>query len=443
MGRILIIDDDSGQRELMRAVLEQDGHVCTSAADGIRGLEACTRDRPDLVLLDLRLPGLDGIGVLGRLRGEGCEARVVLITAYGDVETAVTAMKLGAADFIEKPIEIDRLRSVIAGLLERAETAGATGAERAVDEPAEFVGVSAAGKRVRELVRVAAGSDATVLITGPSGTGKEIVARAIHRLGPRRAGPFVAINCAAVPETLLEAALFGHEKGAFTGAEARREGCFEAARGGTLLLDEVAEMGLAVQGKLLRVLQERAVVRLGSNRPIPVDVRVVAATNRDVGPDLASSRLREDLYFRLNVLGIGIPPLEERPEDVLPLARHFVARHDGTHHRNITAATTRRLLAHRWPGNARELENTIERALLFAKGVDILPEHLPPGLGETGEGAAGLETGVRPGFCIEDVERDLILKTLESLGGNRTRAAEALGLSRRTLQIKLKRYGVR
>jgi transcriptional regulator with PAS, ATPase and Fis domain len=303
--------------------------------------------------------------------------------------------------------------------------------------------------KVRETVRLAARSNATVLVRGESGTGKELAARAIHELSERRAKPFVAINCAAVPEGLLESELFGHERGAFTGAEARRAGRFELADGGTLFLDEIAELRPPLQAKLLRVLQERSFERLGGTAPVRVDIRVVAATNRDLAAEIAAGRFREDLYYRLAVVDVLLPPLRERREDVLPTAHHLLARLRPAGAPRLSAEAAGALTLHDWPGNVRELANVLERALLFAGSGEIAPEHLPPALRElcgreeADGGPAADGTGVRPGVSLEAVERELIDKTLRSLGGNRTRTAEALGLSRRALLYKLKRYGIR
>jgi len=388
----------------------------------------------DLVMLDVRMPVADGMSVLDELMERVPGLPVVMMTAYGDVEMAVDAMKRGAADFLLKPLDITRLKGLVTRLLE----SGARPPEPSGEEPSEFVGRSVAARKVRELARVAARSNAGILLTGESGTGKEVISSAIHRMGPRSAGPFVAINCAAVPPQLLESELFGHEKGAFTDAVSTEIGKFEAAHGGSILLDEISEMDNAMQTKLLRVLQDHSIVRVGSTTPIEVDVRVIAATNRDPEEAIAQGVFREDLYYRLNVLNIPIPPLRERPEDIVVLAGHFLDLHgDGTPKR--LARTTESILkSYYWPGNARELENTIERALLFATGSDILPEHLPPQL--VGELPKPVETGVRPGWSLQEVERDLIVKTLELNSGNRTRAAEALGMSRRALQMKIKKF---
>jgi DNA-binding NtrC family response regulator len=443
MKTVLIVDDEASQRELMNAVLEGEGYHCVLARNGSEGLEAVTTAPPDLVLLDVRMDGIDGLETLARIRAVLPNLPVVMVTAHGDVTMAVEAMKRGASDFVQKPVDINRLRDLVHALVEERSDAGTPDdeANAEVNEPRELVGISEAAAGVRHLCRVAARSMATVLVTGESGTGKEVVAQAIHRLSARRASQFVAVNCAALPGTLLESELFGHERGAFTGAVSRKIGLFESAHGSTLLLDEVAEMSPGLQTRLLRVLQERVLERIGGNQPVRVDVRVIAATNKDVHAAVADGSLREDLYYRINVLHIHVPPLRERPEDVLILARHFLEKHGGDRRCELSPSAAKRLAAHDWPGNVRELENAIERALLFVKGRDILPEHLPPPLGSRGAGGEA-ETGVRPGWSLQEVERDLIVKTLKACDGNRTRAARELGLSRRTLQIKIKRYGL-
>ncbi len=439
MKKILIIDDELSQRELLCAVMENDGYSCVSTPDGNVSVDLIGKHSISLVLLDMRMPKLDGLETLDLIHKHFSKLPVVMVTAHGDVKTAVDAMKRGAVDFIEKPVDITRLRNLVNGLLNNTEPG--TSPEQASAESTGFIGVSKAAEDIRELCKVSARSNATILITGESGTGKEVIARATHAMSPRSAGPFVAINCAAVPEQLLESEIFGHEKGAFTGAIARKIGRFETAHGGTILLDEIAEMRSDLQSKLLRVLQERSLERVGGTASIPVDVRVIAATNTNVEEALDEGTLRDDLFYRLNVLRIAIPPLRERPEDIIPLARHFLTKHGAGKPRRLTEATIKRLNSYNWPGNARELENTIERSLLFAKGQDILPEHLPPQLG--GRNSQGTnETGVRPGWSLQEVERDLILKTLRVNNNNRTLTARALGMSRRSLQMKIKKFEI-
>ena len=442
MKTVLIVDDEATQRELMRAVLEGEGYDCVPATNGYEALEIVGSEPPDMVLLDVRMDGIDGLETLSRLQSLLPNLPVVMVTAHGDVAMAVDAMKRGAVDFLQKPVDIHRLRDLVRRLTEPlVDTHVSSGLLVAVaaQEPREFIGISEAAVEIRHLCRVAARSTATVLITGESGTGKEVIARAIHRLSARGEEPFVGVNCAALPETLLESELFGHERGAFTGAVSRKVGLFETADGSTLLLDEVAEMSPNLQTKLLRVLQERTLERIGGSQSVKVDVRLIAATNKEVKEAVADGSLREDLYYRLNVLHIEVPPLRARSEDVLLLAKHFLTEHGGDRRCELSPTAAKRLASYEWPGNVRELENAIERSLLFAKGTDILSEHLPPPLGSRDVGGT-VETGVRPGWSIQEVERDLIIKTLKACDGNRTRAAKELGMSRRTLQIKIKRY---
>ena len=444
---ILIADDDEAHRRMLGAALETIGFACRYAEDGATAVREVASRPPDLVFLDVRMPALDGVGALKQITALLPDLPVVMVTAHGDVRTAVEAMKLGARDFLEKPVDIDELRSVATDILDRPLPArGEAAAEELADEPRSFVGLSAAAAQIRRTARLSAEANSTVLIRGESGTGKEVVARAIHELSSRRAGPFVAVNCAAVAEGLLESELFGHERGAYTGADARRPGRFEIADGGTLFLDEIAELRPHLQAKLLRVLQERSFERVGGVQPVQVDIRVVAATNRDLAEEIGSGRFREDLYYRLAVIELIIPPLRERPEDVLPTVKHLLQRLRPEGRARLSAAVATALTRYAWPGNVRELSNVLERALLFAGSAEIGPEHLPPSLRELlsrESAAAPSTTGVRPGVALDDVERELIEKTLNVLGGNRTRTAEALGLSRRALLYKLKRYGIR
>ena len=437
----------------MRAALSAVSVDCSVASCSSEALEVVTSAAPDLVLLDVRMPGIDGMETLRRLAPEHPTLPVVMVSAHGDVPTAVEAMKIGARDFLEKPVDIDELRSVVTDILLRPGPPPPAGGDaddaEADDEPKSIVGLSDAMVGLRETIRLAARSDSTVLVRGESGTGKELVARSIHELSTRSMGPFVAINCAAVAEGLLESELFGHEKGAFTGADARRQGRFELAHGGTLLLDEIGEMHPHLQAKLLRALQERSFERVGGAEPVDVDIRVVAATNRDLQAEIASGRFREDLYYRLAVVEVAIPPLRERREDILPTARHLLERLRPQETPRMSAIVASALALYRWPGNVRELSNVLERSLLFAGSGEIGPEHLPPALRELtteekeAEAVESEGTGVRAGVSLVEVERELIEKTLNALGGNRTRTAEALGLSRRALLYKLKRYGIK
>ncbi len=448
---VLIADDDAAHRRMLGAALKAVGYRCQEAIDGEVAARMVLSAPPDLVLLDLRMPRLDGVGTLHRIVKVLPDLPVIIITAHGDVRTAVETMKLGACDFIEKPIDIEELRAVVADILDRPvpqQAEGLLDESMSQDEPRAIVGMSALLDQVRQTIRLAAKTNSTVLIRGESGTGKELCARAIHELSDdRKDGPCVAVNCAAMAEGVLESELFGHEKGAFTGADARRKGRFELADGGTLFLDEVAEMRPHLQAKLLRVLQERSLERVGGSHLLSIDIRVVAATNRDLKQEIEAKRFREDLYYRLAVIEIEIPPLRLRREDILPTAHHLIGRLRPEGAPRLSAEVATALTAHDWPGNVRELSNVLERALLFASSGEIMAEHLPPDLralcGADDDHERALEgTGVRPGVSLQEVERDLIDKTLRAMGGNRTHTAEVLGLSRRALLYKVKRYGL-
>jgi DNA-binding NtrC family response regulator len=409
-----------------------------------------------VVITDLVMPGLDGLGLLQRLRQDVAAAAVVLLTGQGSIDSAVAAIKAGAYDYLEKPVDPARLRVVLDRAVERTETARELSLlRRQLRDRGAFGRLVAGAPAMREVIRqveLVAPTDATVLLTGESGTGKELVARTLHEHSPRHRAPFVAINCAAIPESLLESELFGYEKGAFTGAAARRVGYFELAHGGTLFLDEVAEMQPGVQAKLLRVLQEGGLRRLGGAAEIRVDVRVVAATNQDPERAVREGRLREDLYYRLNVFGIALPPLRERLEDLPELVRTFLEEFNPRHQRAVRGLDDGVLAAfgrYPWPGNIRELRNVVERAVILCGGDVVGLAHLPPALA----GPAGLpppeapdadegapEVRVPVGTTVDEAERQLILRTLAHAGNNKTRAAEVLGISLKTLHNKLHRY---
>ncbi|MBI4704308.1 MAG: sigma-54-dependent Fis family transcriptional regulator [Deltaproteobacteria bacterium] len=367
---------------------------------------------------------------------------MAIITAYGDVQSAVAAMKLGALDFLEKPLDLDQVRSIVREVLAPPEPQP----EPAGPLPRQFGGITpsaSAFQAALELLAAAAESSAPVLIAGESGTGKELAASFVHEHSARSTGPFVKVNCAAIAPSLLESEMFGHEAGAFTGADRAKAGRFEAADGGSLLLDEIGEMDGALQVKLLRVLQEKEFERVGAVGPRRVDVRVIATTNRDLPLAIREGRFREDLYFRLNVFEVLLPPLRERPRDILPLARAFIAELGTGRPRKLAPEAEQLLCAHRWPGNVRELRNAIERAVIVARGGVIHPEHLPPTVAAASASPvppAG--PAARPGTTVHEMEHDLIVQTLAAQGGNRTRAAQALGMSRRALLYKLKRYGI-
>ena len=440
MARILVADDEAGIREFLSDALAADGHEVVLAGDGDEAARLVDQRSFDLVLTDLKMPGRDGMALLRKLRAEQPEVQVVVLTAHGTVDSAVEAMKLGAFDYLRKPIGGPDELCLLAGrALERRRLLDLEArAERgAAGEPRLSHGDPAMAP-VEQAIEKVARTSATVLLLGESGTGKEVAARVIHSLSDRRARPFMAVNCAAITETLLESELFGHEKGAFTGANERRRGRIELSDGGTFFLDEVAELRPELQAKLLRVIQERRFERVGGTRTIEVDVRWIAATNRDLQAMMSEGRFREDLYHRLAVFPIRLPPLRERPGDIIPLARTMLQRIAAELKRpqlELSPAAERKLLTWRWPGNVRELANALERAAILADGPRIDEEHvwLEPG----GGGAAAPADDLRP---LADLERDAIARALRAVGGNRRRAAELLGIGERTLYDKLKRY---
>jgi two-component system response regulator FlrC len=433
--KILVVEDDDALRDALLVTLEAAGHRPSGASGGREALELLGREAYNMVVSDLRMAPMDGLQLLGEIRSRQPALPVLLMTAFGDVDKAVAAMRGGACDFMLKPFEPRTLLEQIA----RYAT------------PPRADGVIGADPRTREVLLLAsrvARTDATVLLTGESGTGKEVFARYIHDQSTRSKGPFVAINCAAIPDNLLEATLFGHEKGAFTGAQAAQAGKFEQADGGTLLLDEISEMPLALQAKLLRVLQEREVERVGGKRPVAVDIRVLATSNRDMAAEVAAGRFREDLYYRLNVFPLHIPPLRERPGDLMALAMHFIGVHGARlgRHPVLNDAAQAKIAGHPWPGNVRELENVIQRALILAPGDTIDATHLL--LSGTPQAAPVLAPAPAPAGPLaaaspanmRDLEKQHILETLARVGGSRKRAVEILGISERTLRYKLAQY---
>ncbi len=411
MSRILVIDDEPIMRDALAAALRRAGHDVGAFAEGRAALDRLAADGAALVVTDLRMPGLDGFAVLDEARRAAPDVPVIVLTAHGQVRDAVAAMKAGAHDFLTKPVDLEELEAAVARAVAAA--------------PEEDEAVWDGLKEVYAAIERVAASDATVLVCGETGTGKEVAARAIHRLSPRCAGPFVAVNCAALSAGLLESELFGHEKGAFTGADHARRGRFELAEGGTLLLDEVSEIGLELQAKLLRVLQERAYERVGSSATRRCNVRIVATTNRDLRGEAAAGRFREDLYWRLNVLPVRLPPLRERRGDIPALVAHFLRRCGSA--KRMSPEAMARLESHAWPGNVRELANAVERAVVMAPGEEIAEVALEPSVLPVGE-ASLREAGDR-----------MILAALERSGGNRERAARELGISSRTLRDRLKK----
>ena len=444
---LLVADDDPGLRESLNRTLTRAGYRVILASDGRAALDQMQGgDAIDLVLTDLKMPGLTGLEVLRAVKTLLPDVDVILLTAFGTVEEAVSAMKDGAYDFITKPFRGEQLLKLVTKALERR---GLIEQNRALQKQLEdlrgkgqIIGASPAFRRMMTLVDQVAGSSATVLVQGESGAGKELVASAIHERSRRRAGPFIAVNCAALPETLLESELFGYERGAFTGAAGRKEGRFELADGGTLFLDEVADLSPVTQPKILRVLQEGEFDRLGGTRSIKIDVRLVAASNQDLAQLVKERRFREDLFYRLNVITVHVPPLRERREDIPLLAQHFLRVYAAKNNRRLDGLSDdalRRLEAYAWPGNVRELENVIERGVVLARGSHVDVGDLPPEIA----GATPLPEGVitvRLGTPLAEVEQRMLDATLAATGGNKTLAAKLLGIDVRTVARKLERW---
>ena len=432
--RILVVDDEVSQRELLGGFLESLGIHVEQAGSAEDALESIRGSVPEMVLLDVRLPGMSGIDALPEIRKISADLPVLLITAYADLRQAVAAMKIGADDYLAKPLDLDELETVIFDSIGRPEEEPRTGGRTIPELPGDFVCRSPAMRRVVETVAVVAPSDVPVLVMGESGVGKEVVAQLIHDWSPRSDGPLVAANCAGLPESLVESEMFGHTKGAFTGAGEARKGFFRAAHGGTLLLDEIGELPLHLQPKLLRALESGQITPVGSEVPVDVDTRLVAATNRDLGEAVKDGQFRDDLYYRINVVELTVPPLGERREDILPLARHFAVKFAGTPVR-LSPQATQCLLAYGWPGNVRELRNAVQRACLLCRGDVILPEHLPPTIaaGISPDGESDTSAG-----RLSQVERATIIATLAECKQNRTQAAKKLGISRRALIYKLR-----
>jgi DNA-binding NtrC family response regulator len=451
--KILIVDDEERLRRVLAMLLSDMKVKLSLAADGQEAIETLDRSRHDLVITDLRMPRLDGMGLIAQIRERWADLPIIVITAFGSVESAVEAMKAGAIDFVTKPFEEDQIKQAVTRALEMSALRSENRRLREeVTGRFEFNSIIAESEAMRQVIELAgevAPSNATVLITGESGTGKELVARAVHLNSPRARGPFVAVNVAAIPDTLLESELFGHEKGAFTGAAERKAGRFEAADGGTIFLDEIGEMSISLQAKILRIIQEKEFERLGSTQTLSTDVRFLAATNQNLRDRIKDGRFREDLYYRLNVFPIEIPPLRERPEDVAPLIDHFLARHCTEMGKRIPRIpeTTRRLLEkHTWEGNVRELQNAVERAVILLKGEELEPRLLPEWIrgddvpGVSDDGAKRILQLPPGGIRLEELERDLLVQAMERANGNKTKAATLLGLSRATLRYRLEKY---
>ena len=444
-GRILVVDDETNARSALAELLRDEGYTVETAPDGFKALPKLQEFAPDLLLTDLKMPGMDGVELMGKAMAGDPDICAVVMTAFGAIDTAVSAMRSGAADYITKPINIEELTIVIDRALERRRLKLETGALRrrlaSRDRIENIVGASAPMSRVFETILQVAPSRASVLIMGESGTGKELVASAIHQHSNRSSGPFVKLHCAALAETLLESELFGHEKGSFTGALARRDGRFQQADGGTLFLDEIGEISPTIQVKLLRFLQEREFERVGGNQTIKVDVRVIAATHRDLTEEVKAGRFREDLFYRLNVVAIETPPLRTRLSDVPLLAARFLqkyAKENGKDIRGFTQDALQQLMQYNWPGNVRELENAVERAVVVCRQPEIGVADLAPHIVKSSKGSDGMP--VVPGATLAELERFAILKTLEHVGGSTSRAAEMLGISPRTIQYRLREY---
>ena len=435
--RLLIVDDDPTFRMSTAALMREDGHDVDEAADGRAAIEWLKKSKFDLILLDLRMPGLDGIGIIEVLRTWGEDTPILMISGFGTVDAAVTALHTGADDFLTKPVEPDVLSARVEALLERRPSVPSAGAE----PPGGLLGRSPSMRAVFEIIARGAPTDATVLVTGETGTGKELVARAIHQLSDRADGPFLPVNCAALAEGVLESELFGHVRGAFTGAAGDRKGLFAAADGGTLLLDEIGDVSKGMQQRLLRVLQEQEFTPVGAVKPVSVDVRVIAATNHDLRAEMEAGRFREDLYYRLNVVRIEVPPLRERREDIPLIAESFFRRVDLPPHAACSPLAMRHLQAHGWPGNVRELLAALESARIRSGGRRIEAQHLPADV----RGLSAREDGTSERYRQQGEpghEREAITRVLTETGGARTTSAERLGMSRTTLWRKMKEYGL-
>src|SRR5580700_4214638 len=449
--KVLIVEDEDNERTGLAELVTAWGYRAETARDGAEGLEKIASWSPSIIVTDMKMPRMGGLELLEKLATDDQTRAVVVVTAQGTIDSAVQAMRMGAYDYITKPIDTARLRTI----LQNASTLLGTRVElevtrrklRDAGSLGSLVGPSKKMQELFRLIEMVAPSTASVLITGASGTGKELVARNIHELSPRRNKPFVPINCAAIPETLIESEIFGHEKGAFTGAAERRTGCFELAEGGTLLLDEIGEMPVGTQAKLLRVLEDRKLRRLGSKVETSVDVRVLAATNKVPDDAVANGELRQDLYYRLNVFNIHMPPLREHKDDVPALVEALLKDMSSKHGRKVAAvseAVLNLFQNYSWPGNVRELRNTLERAVIVCEGAVIETKHLPPGFGQntirtSSEDSDAIHLGV--GTTVEEGERQLILKTIEATSNNKTRPAVILGISLKSLHNKLKEYG--
>ena len=447
---ILVVDDDASQRRLIEFWLKEEGYSVTTASDGNAGLQAFEDKSPALVIADIRMPGLSGLELLGRLKALNADTPVILVTAFGTVSDAVEAMKLGAADYVLKPLNPEELKVNVQRALEHQKLLDENRYLRDFADTAfRFENLVGASKKIRDVFDVAlqvARRDSTVLLTGESGTGKELLAKAIHQNSLRPSKPFITINCGAIPENLIESELFGHRKGSFTGAVADRVGKFEAANEGTVFLDEIGELPVNLQVRLLRVIQEREIDKIGHPKPIPVNVRIIAATNRDLRTLIEDGQFREDLFYRLSVVTIELPPLRERRDDIPPLVQHFLKKHCERYHLPVPSVTDEALellTRYEWPGNVRELENVIEHAVVLGRTDLIRTEDLPSHIRHAKSQISSI--GLRlpdEGISLEEVEKEILVLALEKHHWNQTRAARYLNISRKTLIYRMEKFGL-
>lgn len=444
---ILLVDDDNGHRQMLKVILEEWGYTIIEACDGEVAVEEVSKTPVDLVLMDVRMPKKSGLEALLEMKSINPAIPVLIMTAYSTIEAAVETIKAGAYDYLTKPLDFDKLKITLRNILSFSglvkENAQLSASLAKTQATTNIIGSSPAFQKVLVMVETVAPSEATILITGESGTGKEVIAKAIHQLSSRNTGPYIAINCAALTETLLESELFGHEKGAFTGADRRHDGRFSQANKGTLFLDEIGEMPLLMQAKLLRAIQEKEIVRVGGSTSEKVDVRLIAATNRNILQEVESGKFREDLYYRLNVVSIELPPLRERREDIAPLAGHFLQQFSQKNNKTIhgfSPAAMHCLVNYSWPGNVRELENIVERGVVLCLSETITERELPDSMQATkGHASQGNSLGGSP-LPLEDIEKTAILHTLDHVRGNKSEAAKILGITRKTLHAKLQKY---
>jgi two-component system response regulator HydG len=446
MKKILVVDDDTAHRMMLKANLADEGYTVAEADDGTTAIAAVREDFYDLILMDVRMTEMDGIEALEQIKKISPGIPVLMMTAYPSVPPAVKAMKLGAVDYLAKPLDTDELRLRIAKLLGHYVTKeNQQPLNTELSDTSRLIGSGETMQQLLDTLALVAPTDTTVLILGESGTGKEVIADTIHANSQRKEKPLIKVNCAALPETLLESELFGHEKGAFTGATNRREGRFEVADGGTIFLDEIGEIPVSVQVKLLRVLQEQQFEPLGSSKTKTVDVRIIAATNRNLEEEIAAGRFREDFYYRLNIFPILVPALRDRKNDIPKLAEFFLTRYADKHARQIKGFAPRALdvmMRYEWKGNIRELENTIERSVILCREEFIAPRHLPAQIQASSGDLPQQSPEIEGGLTLKEMEKQLIISTLKQNEGNRTKTADALGISRRSLQMKLKEYGI-